>query len=227
MYKITTLLALLFSSNLLFGQAVGTPYIFESLKESDVFKSETVIIGTQEWTMYNLNVAKYRNGDPIPQITNTADWEAATSGAWCYYNNDPNNEAIYGKLYNHYALKDPRGLAPTGFRVPEIADFQTLETFLGGAAGAGKKLKIAGDTYFTGGGNTGTNSSGFRALPGGLRHGVASLSFAGMGVIGVLGMYNPDGFYRYRVINRNRDDFYMDGQGYSETNGYYIRLIKQ
>lgn len=215
------------SSNLLFGQAVGTPYIFVSPKESDVFKSETVIIGTQEWTMYNLNVAKYRNGDPIPQITNTADWEAATYGAWCYYNNDPNNEAIYGKLYNHYALKDPRGLAPVGFRVPEIADFQTLETFLGGAAGAGKKLKIAGDTYFTGGGNTGTNSSGFRALPGGLRHGVASLSFAGMGVIGVLGMYNPDGFYRYRVINRNRDDFYMDGQGYSETNGYYIRLIKQ
>jgi hypothetical protein len=77
------------------------------------------------------------------------------------------------------------------------------------------------------GGNTGTNSSGFRALPGGLRHGVASLSYAGKGVIGVFGMYNRDNLYRYRVINRNRDDLYMDGQGNSETNGYYVRLIKQ
>ena len=88
-------------------------------------------------------------------------------------------------------------------------------------------MKISGDTYFTNGGNTGTNSSGFRALPGGLRHGVAGLSYSGMGVTGVFGMYNPDNFYRYRVINRNRDDLYMNGQGYSETNGYYVRLIKQ
>jgi uncharacterized protein (TIGR02145 family) len=210
-----------------FSQSVGTPYIFINSKMSDVFNSETVTIGTQVWTLYNLNVAKYRNGDPIPQITDVAQWEAATYGAWCYYNNDPANEAVYGKLYNHYALKDPRGLAPVGFRVPVIADFQALETYLGGAAGAGKKMKIAGDTYFTGSGNTGTNTSGFRALPGGLRHGVASLSYAGIGVIGVFGMYNPDNYYRYRVINRNRDDLYMDGQGYSETNGYYIRLIKE
>lgn len=227
MNKIIFLVFFLFSSLLTFGQAVGTPYIFVSPKETDVFKSETVTIGTQVWTLYNLNVAKYRNGDPIPQITNTADWEATTSGAWCYYNNDPNNEAIYGKLYNHYALKDSRGLAPEGFRVPELADFQTLETYLGGVTVAGQKLKIAGDTYFKSpGGNTGTNSSGFRALPGGLRHGVANLSFYSISDVGVFGMYSPDNYYRYRVVNRSRDTFYMDGQGGSETNGYSVRLIK-
>ena len=151
MKKELFILVLVLTSASSFGQAVGTPYIFSNPKETDVFKSETVIIGTQEWTLYNLNVAKYRNGDPIPQITDVAQWEAATYGAWCYYNNDPANEAVYGKLYNHYALKDPRGLAPIGFRVPEIADFQTLETYLGGAAGAGKKMKISGDDYFTNG----------------------------------------------------------------------------
>ena len=70
---------------------------------------ETVVIGTQEWTKKNLNVSKYKNGDVIPEVKDPREWAALTTGAWCYYNNDPKNGAIYGKLYNWYAVNDPRG----------------------------------------------------------------------------------------------------------------------
>jgi hypothetical protein len=79
---------------------------------------ETEVIGTQEWTTKNLNVSKYRNGDVIPEVKDPKEWGSLTTGAWCYYNNDPKNEAIYGKLYNWHAVNDPRGLAPEGFHVP-------------------------------------------------------------------------------------------------------------
>lgn len=68
-----------------------------------------VTIGTQIWTTKNLDVATYRNGDPIPQVTDASEWQNLTTGAWCWYNNDSvNYAATYGRLYNWYAVNDPR-----------------------------------------------------------------------------------------------------------------------
>jgi uncharacterized protein (TIGR02145 family) len=75
---------------------------------------DSVTIGSQIWMKKNLDVDHYRNGDPIPQITDTIQWARLTTGAWCYNNNDPAIGTIYGKLYNWYAVNDPRGLAPEG-----------------------------------------------------------------------------------------------------------------
>jgi len=83
-----------------------TQYSISALKEY-------VVIGTQKWTNRNLNVSTYRNGVTIPQVTDPTTWAGLTTGAWCYYNNDPTTEATYGKLYNWYAVNDSRGLAPT------------------------------------------------------------------------------------------------------------------
>ena len=47
-----------------------------------------VTIGTQIWTTQNLSVSRYRNGDPIPQVTDATQWASLTTGAWCWYNND-------------------------------------------------------------------------------------------------------------------------------------------
>jgi uncharacterized protein (TIGR02145 family) len=133
---------------------------------------DSVIIGTQTWQTKNLDVAYYRNGDPIPQVTDPTEWSKLTTGAWCYYNNDPENGKIYGKLYNWYAVNDPRGLAPAGWHVPSDAEWTTLSTYLGGIDVAGGKLKSTG-TIEGGDGlwlspNTGaTNESGFSGLPGG------------------------------------------------------------
>ena len=130
---------------------------------------ETIVIGTQEWTTKNLNVSKYKNGDVIPEVKDPREWAALTTGAWCYYKNDPKNGGIYGKLYNWYAVNDPRGLAPEGYHVPSDSEWTTLTTYLGGTVVAGRKMKATGTSLWLSPNIGATNSSGFRGLPGGCR----------------------------------------------------------
>ena len=87
----------------------------------------TVNIGNQEWATKNLKVSKYRNGDIIPEVKDPKKWSVLNTGAWCYYNNDPKNGNIYGKLYNWYAVNDPRGLAPDGFHIPSEMEMNKVE----------------------------------------------------------------------------------------------------
>ncbi len=128
-----------------------------------------VTIGTQKWMSKNLDVTKYRNGDSIPQVTDPTKWAGLTTGAWCYYNNDSTQGAKYGKLYNWYAVNDPRGLAPNGWHIPSDAEWTTLSTTLGGIDTAGGKMKEAGLLNWRSPNKYATDSSGFTALPGGLR----------------------------------------------------------
>ena len=124
----------------------------------------------QSWMTKNLDVATYRNGDPIPKVTDNAAWAALTTGAYCYYNNDSATyAAIYGKLYNWYAVNDPRGLAPEGWHVPTDFEWTTLENCLGGAAVAGGAMKETGTIHWTTPNTEAKNISGWAGLPGGLR----------------------------------------------------------
>jgi uncharacterized protein (TIGR02145 family) len=121
----------------------------------------------------NLNVDNFRNGDNIPQAITDEEWEKAARNekpAWCYYNNDPKNGKKYGKLYNWYAVNDPRGLAPKGWKIPSNNDWKCLINFLGGESEAIKKMKsTSGWAYHNGRSGGGTNASGFSGLPGGWR----------------------------------------------------------
>jgi uncharacterized protein (TIGR02145 family) len=127
-----------------------------------------VQIGTQVWMTKNLNVSRYRNGDPIPQVNNPTQWANLTTGAWCYYNNNSANGLVYGKLYNWYAVNDSRGLAPVGWHVPSDVEWTMLVTFLDGESFAGSKLKSI--TLWTNPNTGATNSSGFTGIPGGFRN---------------------------------------------------------
>ena len=129
----------------------------------------SVKIGSQQWMEKNLDVSTYRNGDIIPQVTDAAAWSNLTTGAWCYINNDPKNGAIYGKLYNWYAVNDPRGLAPIAWHIPTDEEWTTLSTKLGGKDVAGGKMKTTGTTRWTTPNTGATNESGFAGLPGGNR----------------------------------------------------------
>lgn len=130
----------------------------------------TVTIGSQVWMQKNLNACKYRNGDPIPQVQDRLQWSNLTTGAWCYYENKTDNGIVYGKLYNWYAVNDPRGLAPVGWHIPIKSEWTTLtESFIGKTANAGYNLKEAGTLHWINNNLQVNNSSGFTALPGGER----------------------------------------------------------
>ena len=141
--------------------------------------AQSVTIGTQVWMTKNLVVTKFRNGDLIPEAKTNEEWEQAGKNkqpAWCYYANNKKNGKKYGKLYNWFAVSDPRGLAPDGWHVPSDAEWTVLSNYLGGPETAGAKMKSKED--WLNGGN-GTNTSGFSGLPAGER-----LSFGPFGNIG-------------------------------------------
>lgn len=130
----------------------------------------TVAIGNQIWMVENLKVAKYRNGDPIPNVPNGEKWGGLTSGAYCDYENDSVNVSTYGRLYNWHSVKDSRNLCPSGWHVPTDTDWGALETYMGGNKVAGSKLKEAGAEHWENPNKGAVNSNGFAALPGGSRY---------------------------------------------------------
>ncbi len=170
-----------------------------------------VVIGTQKWTIRNLNVETYSDGTPIPQVTDLTQWEGLTTGAWCYYNNDSANGSIYGKLYNWYAVagiwneasktnvSQRKKLAPTGYHVPSDQEWIVLTNYLGGESIAGGKMKEIGTSHWTTPNTNATNSSSFTGLPGGSRSNDGG-SFHSIGVSGdwwSSSDYYTSAWYRY------------------------------
>ncbi|MBU3715177.1 MAG: hypothetical protein FGM46_09565 [Ferruginibacter sp.] len=156
-------------------------FFFLILTSSISIGQKQVKIGKQIWMKENLNVDRFQNGDAIPEAITHEEWMSAGKEgrpAWCYYANDPINGKTYGKLYNWYAVNDPRGLAPKGWHVPEFREWSMLADFLGGEKKAGTQLKSKQGWKMNGNGN---DKSGFNALPGGSRYGDA--------VFDVLGFY--------------------------------------
>ncbi len=120
-------------------------------KDIDGHTINTVSIGGQVWMQENLDVSRYRNGETIRYAATTQDWlDAAASGegAWSYYKNDAANNGKYGRLYNWYAVHDPRGLAPKGWHIPTTQEFKKLSKALGGVYVAGGKMKSTGPSLW-------------------------------------------------------------------------------
>jgi uncharacterized protein (TIGR02145 family) len=187
------------------------------------------------WSCKNLDIAYYRNGDPIPKVSNAAEWMNTTSGAWCWYNNDSLNYSKYGKLYNWYAVDDPRGLAPAGWHVATENEWNKLIKFTDANADtvcnyctssqtAGGPLKTIGLINWISPNTGATNSTGFSALPGGLRSEIGNFSLARNGAY----WWTANEFdtwqasYRYVLnVNATANRYYID-----KRNGYSVRLVK-
>ena len=150
--------------------AYGLQLTFTTLGENQIADYDgniynTITIGTQTWTVENLKVKHYRNGEEI--IWGYDNWTEVMTGPACTQYNGTSAED-YGLLYNWYAVMDPRNIAPQGWHVPTLTEYKTLETFLGGAASAYIALMEEDNAHWVHNPNTGTNSSGWTALPGGI-----------------------------------------------------------
>jgi uncharacterized protein (TIGR02145 family) len=183
----------------------------------------------QTWMQKNLNVSHYRNGDVIPQVTNPGQWRTLTSGAWCYYNDDSANGPIYGKLYNWYAVNDPRGLAPQGWHIPTNQEWTALTDCLGGESNAGGKMKGTGTTYWLTPNYGATNSSGFTALPIGFRwwqNGYFSGYSNSGSTFWSSTQYDNDNGWQ-RGLNYNTTEVYSsNSNNYNKKCGLSIRCLK-
>ena len=106
---------------------------FYVAKDADGNSYATVQIGTQIWMAENLKTTKYRNGEPISNVTNKSQWNELSikpSSAQCTYNNDDTNSNKYGRLYNWYAVNDSRNIAPSGWHVPSDGEWTLMTDYL-------------------------------------------------------------------------------------------------
>jgi uncharacterized protein (TIGR02145 family) len=193
----------------------------------------TVNIGSQTWMQKNLNVSKYKNGDIIPQVTDATQWANLTTGAWCWYNNDSLNYSKYGKLYNWYAVNDPRGLAPQGWHVPSDGEWNKLVKYLDGSADtsctinpcsqsntAGGSLKETGLSNWNSPNSGATNISNFTALPSGYRYSYGTFFNVGGG----LNWWSSDCFNRYLGYDQG-NIFRGFGQD-QKSAGFSVRALR-
>lgn len=160
----------------------------------------TVVFGTgDEWMAANLRVTSYSNGDPIPYVPASVDWATTTTGIFTYPDSVQANDAVYGKLYNGYAVTDPRGVCPAGWHLPSVDEWTVLGEYLGGLGVTGGKLKSTGTVQASNGlwqsPNTGaTNESGMNAHPAGfLSVNVFGESYASFGTVVYFWSWNVSG----------------------------------
>ena len=166
----------------------------------------------------NLEITTFRNGDTIPQAASREAWTIAGENkqpAYCY------NGETYGKLYNWYAVNDPRGLAPEGWHIPTDAEWTQLSDYLGGEGVAGKKMKSTSGWNNKG---NGTNESGFNGLPGGNRLNNGAFFTQGFdGYWWSASEVNTD-FAGYR--NLDHDDGYLSRNYYYKGRGFSVRCLR-
>ena len=153
---------------------------FVECKDANGNHYPIVKIGSQIWMAENLKTTKYSDFSEIPNVLDHESWGALNSGAWCDYDNLASNGNKFGHLYNWFTVTDNRNIAPKGWRVPTQNDWRTLTQFLGESL-AGRMLKESGTLNWVSPNYAADNTTGFSALPGGIRFPYIDVNFSGIG----------------------------------------------
>ncbi len=197
-------------------------------------------INGQCWFAKNLEATKFQNGDDIVEMNDSLTWVSSFSPGYSYQDANLMNKAIYGNLYNWYALIDDRNICPMGWHVPNDAEWMYLESSAGlniseqqllnqarGCdANAGGKLKLSGlwNTAYDGY----TNELGFSAIPGGYRNSMDA-NFSGLGVLAAF--YTLNSYSNNYVIGRFLDPWFggpgcISRFGFDSGGGGSVRCVK-
>jgi uncharacterized protein (TIGR02145 family) len=184
----------------------------------------TVTIGSQAWLVENLRTTRYRNGDPVSLVTDSAAWAAAAAGAYCNYWNLQANVCDYGRLYNGHAVSDPRNIAPAGWHIPSDEEWTTLTTFLGGEPVSGGQLKETGFDHWAVPNSGASNSTRFSGLPAGYRNEAGWFGNQHFSAIYWSSTLHDASHMWYRYMYYNYEGMYRDF--YHDTqHGFSVRCV--
>jgi len=216
---------------------------FSTIPTSTVTDSEgnvytTVKIGNQWWMAENLKVTKYRTGESILKVTSNSQWASlddTETPAYCAYNNNDTYANSYGYLYNWYAAKDSRNIAPEGWRVATNADWEELAQYVATENGYTKTdvndwnnvgIHLKSTTGWDSNGN-GTDDYFFNAIPVADRSRTGS--FGGPGIFAFFwsaskpSFFNDQGWRRFLYYN----DPHLDRDYWHMEAGYSVRCVKE
>lgn len=198
-----------------------------AVSDSDGNSYSMVRIGGQVWMAENLRTTSYNDGIPIDHTADDRDWNALQSGSYCWYDNDSaNHENSYGKLYNWYVVSTDK-ICPSGWHVPDNADWNILFDFLGGLETAGGKLKEAGTEHWQLPNSDASNNTGFTALPGGYRFVGGNFEHLGTRGYGWSATeYLEDGLDLAYVWWLNNDNSNVNNIQTYKNDGYSVRCVQ-
>ena len=222
-----------------FQYSSGTPCPgIPTISDIDGNVYTTVLIGTQCWMKENLRTTKYRDGSPIPNVSEDSAWLYLNTGAYVWYDNDSSWKNKYGAIYNWYSVDNLNGLCPTAWHVPSADEWVALTNSIGGIYNA-DELKSCRQVNSPLGGYCnvsehprwyqdstyhGTDYSGFSGLPGGFRY-----EFGSFGNIGRIG-YWWSSTEAWTTTARSRSMSYMTGFlggcNCIKERGFSIRCLK-
>jgi uncharacterized protein (TIGR02145 family) len=200
-------------------------------KLNNAYKTTQII--DQIWLSENLNVYSYRNGDEIPQAINSNEWLYYCDqkiGAWCYYDYNQGYEKIYGKLYNWYAVNDPKVLAPEGWRIPSMDDWLILAENVSRKIGilnnsdclnfAGSYLKATSGWMQA----NGSDDFKFSVLPGGFHLMDKFEGIEGRAYFWTSVETSGKKAWAFEITGYEKENFW--GYEYKKEHGFSVRCIK-
>jgi uncharacterized protein (TIGR02145 family) len=194
-----------------------------SVTDYDGNTYNTITLGSQVWFRENLRTTHYRNGDPVPNTTNSNEWINNLTAAYCWYNNEITYKEPYGALYNHYVVENASGICPAEYHVPSEPEWTVMINSIGQTNLAGGMLKDT--TLWTSPNSGATNSSGFTALPTGCR-GYDDAHFHSLGLTTWFWTSTLDGLSDPRVYFIINNSATITSYANPKRDGFSIRCIK-
>lgn len=207
-----------------YSDAVFNPnLVYGTMTDQEGNTYKTITIGSQTWMAENLRTKRYADGTKIPNVKGHTAWFELTTGAYCSYNNTENADSIrtYGLLYNGYARASGK-IAPEGWHIPTIEEWNIMINYLGGASAAYGPLKERGYLHWNSPNIDADNMSGFTGLPGGFREYMRFMERGRSGWWWTASGVNPSN----RVVVL---DYYYEDVGYTmqtDNKGLSIRCVK-